>query len=116
MLRLLTRIRIPDVAFISFDRLPGRTMPTSPIPAIAPDLIVEVISDSNTRAEMDNKLREYFAAGTRLVWYVDPPTRTVDVYTSPQNPQRLTVTDTLSGGDVLPGFQLTVAAIFDVQS
>lgn len=83
MMKILSRrVRIPDVAFISWSRLPGGKVPDRPIPEMAPDLAVEVLSDSNTRKEMSNKLREYFTAGVKLVWYVDPKTRTVDVYRS----------------------------------
>jgi Uma2 family endonuclease len=65
-------VRIPDVAFTSWDRLPGGKRPKTPIPHLAPDLVVEVLSKSNTKPEMDRKLKEYFAAGVRLVWMVDP--------------------------------------------
>jgi len=115
MLRILPdRVRIPDVAFISFARLPGGRVPKDPVPSLAPDLAVEVLSDSNTRNEMSIKLREYFTAGVRLVWYVDPKTRSVDVYTGPQEVRKLSGDDLLSGGDVLPGFEVKVSAIFDV--
>lgn len=56
-------VRIPDVAFASWDRLPGRKRPKVPIPHVVPDLVVEVLSKSNTKPEMDRKLREYFEAG-----------------------------------------------------
>ena len=106
-------VRIPDVAFASWDRFPGRRRPTVPIPAIAPDLAVEVLSESNTEAEMARKLHEYFAAGVRLVWLVDPEARTVAVYTAPEQPiQTLTEADTLDGGDVLPGFTLPLRELF----
>ena len=69
-------VRIPDVAFISWDRFPNRKKPKEPIPELAPDLAIEVLSKSNTKAEMNRKLGEYFAAGVRLVWIVDPRKRT----------------------------------------
>ena len=53
-------VRIPDLAFISWQRLPERRVPTDPIPGLVPDLVVEVLSDGNTAAEMDRKRREYF--------------------------------------------------------
>ena len=65
-------VRIPDVAFVSWDRLPNRRVPSDPIPAVAPDLAVEVLSAGNTPGEMARKRQEYFAAGVRLVWLVDP--------------------------------------------
>jgi Uma2 family endonuclease len=115
MMRILARrVRIPDVAFISFDRLPDRKLPGVPIPELAPDLAVEVISNSNTPREMEIKLREYFTAGVRLVWYVDPKTLSVDVYSSPTGPTTLSGSNTLTGGDVLPGFEIPVSQIFDL--
>src|SRR5947209_8508698 len=62
------RVRMPDVAFVSWDRIPGGRRPTEPIPDLAPDLAVEILSASNTRAEMEQKRTDYFAAGVRLVW------------------------------------------------
>jgi Uma2 family endonuclease len=99
-------VRIPDVAFISWDRLPGRRYPTQPIPQLAPDLAVEVLSESNTPAEMQRKRDDYFHVGVRLVWEADPETRTVAVYTSPTAFVTLTEADVLDGGAVLPGFTL----------
>lgn len=114
MMRILERrVRIPDVAFISRDRMQDADRSRGRIPAIAPDLAVEVLSEGNSRREMAIKLQEYFAAGTRLVWYVDPKTRTIDVYTSPDGPRRLNENDTLTGGDVLPGFEVKVSEIFE---
>lgn len=105
-------VRLPDVAFISWDRLPQRRVPTAPIPDLAPDLAVEVLSAGNTTREMARKCREYFAAGARLVWLVDPEARTVTVHTSPENPSILSEADTLKGGDVLTGFTLSVSELF----
>jgi len=110
--RLKTLVRIPDVSFTRWDRLPGGKVPTEPIPELAPDLCVEVISKANTRQEMERKLKEYFLAGVLLVWFVNPKRRTVRVYTSPDAMTELTTTDTLTGGDVLPGFAVPVAKLF----
>jgi Uma2 family endonuclease len=99
-------VRIPDVAFVSWDRLPGRRVPDAPIPHLAPNLAVEVLSISNTRAEMARKRQEYFSAGVLLVWEADPRARTVAVYTSPTDVTILTEADVLDGGPVLPGFTL----------
>ena len=106
-------VRIPDVSFISWDRLPGRRVPREPIPDLAPDLAVEVISQSNTRKEMDRKLQDYFAAGTRLVWFVyHSPRHEVRVYVKPEEFSLVRESETLDGGDVLPGFRLTVSDLF----
>src|SRR5438067_932745 len=106
-------VRIPDVAFISWYHFPGRELPAEPIPDLAPDLAVEVLSEGNTPQEMALKLEEYFSAGVRLVWYVDPATRTAEVYTSPEAADQITADDDLVGGDVLPGFTLRLGDWLD---
>lgn len=105
-------VRIPDVAFTSRDRLPGGVVPPDAIPDLAPDLAVEVLSESNTPAEMARKRTEYFEAGTRLVWQVDPATQTVAAYTGPEQFSVLTRAHDLDGGDVLPAFVLSVNGLF----
>jgi Uma2 family endonuclease len=113
MMRLTSgRVRIPDVSFLTWDRLPGRKAPREPIPELVPDLAVEVLSSSNTKQEMDDKLREYFRCGVRLVWYVDPSSRTVAVYTSTEQPLTLSAEQVLDGGQVLPGFTLSLKELF----
>jgi Uma2 family endonuclease len=101
-------VRLPDVSFVSRLRLPGGTVPREPIPDLAPDLAVEVISQGNTPQEMERKLREYFEAGVNLVWYVYPQTRTVRVYRAPGRVLELSEDQTLDGGDVLPGFAVNI--------
>lgn len=105
-------VRIPDVAFISWDRLPTRRMPTEPIPDVAPDLVVEILSESNTPGEMQRKRREYFSSGVRLIWLVNPATRSVEVYTDVDRPTQLQEGDTLEGEPVLPGFALSLRELF----
>jgi Uma2 family endonuclease len=78
-----------------------------------PDLAVEVISPTNRAPEVLEKIHEYFAAGVRLVWLVYCEPRQVYVYRSPVSIQVLTPQDTLDGEDVIPGFSLTVAKLFD---
>ena len=106
-------VRIPDVAFFCWDKLPGRVLPSKSIPDLSPDLAVEVLSKTNRPAEMERKLREYFLAGARLVWMIDPVKRQVEVYTTPDAPDAtLHEAQTLDGGDVLPGFLLPLAKLF----
>jgi Uma2 family endonuclease len=105
-------VRIPDVSFISWDRLPGREIPDEPLPNLVPDLAVEVLSKGNTPKEMARKLREYFNAGTRLVWLVDRKKEIVDVYTTPDDQRRFAKNQTLDGGEVLPGFTLPLRKLF----
>ena len=113
MMRLFAGlVRIPDVAYVSWDRVPGRRVPTEPIPLLAPNLAVEVLRESNTPREMDKKRREYFSAGVELVWMVDPVLRTVEVYTSPEEFRTFRESDTLDGGTVVPGFTLALSELF----
>lgn len=103
-------IRIPDVAFVSIRRLSGRW---EPVPALGPDLAVEVLSEGNTPAEIKLKLRSYFQSGTRLAWVIDPPTRTVAVYHSSGDPTVvLNESQILDGEPVLPGFTLLISDLF----
>ena len=106
-------VRMPDVSFTNWDRVSGRTVPDEPVPDLAPNLAVEVLSEGNTRAEMERKLQEYFLSEVQLVWYIDPRKRTVRVFTSPDDVTELGEADTLDGGDVLPGFAVEVARLFD---
>ena len=105
-------VRIPDVAFISWQRLSGRRIPTEPIPALAPDLAIEILSASNTPGEMARKRQEYFAAGVQVVWQIDPNARIVEVYTTPEQSTVLRETQILAGGTALPGFVLPLHELF----
>jgi Uma2 family endonuclease len=105
-------IRGPDVAYIAWASIPGGTIPEVPIPHLVPDLAVEVLSKSNTKREIERKLGDYFDAGVRLVWVVDPRRRTVRVYIAAGDFVELKKTETLDGGAVLPGFKLHLEKLF----
>jgi Uma2 family endonuclease len=105
-------VRIPDVSFVSWDRIPGGEFPDDPVARLIPNLAIEVLSKSNTKAEMERKLREYFRAGVQLVWLIDPKTRTAQVYTSPTSMKRIGKDQVLDGGEVLPGFKLSLQKLF----
>jgi Uma2 family endonuclease len=105
-------VRIPDVSFVSWDRLPGEELPDEAVAGVIPELAVEVLSKSNTQAEIGRKLREYFDAGVRLVWIIDPETESARVHTSPMRSQRLGKNQSLSGRSVLPGFALPLRDLF----
>ncbi|MDB5301520.1 MAG: hypothetical protein JWO87_3183 [Phycisphaerales bacterium] len=114
MMRLFPGLaRIPDVAFVSRERLPGGRLSADPIPSLVPDLAVEVLSEGNTIREMTRKCGEYFDAGVRLLWIVDPKARTVAVYTNPQAPTVLDQAQTLTGDPVLPGFAVAIKSLFE---
>jgi Uma2 family endonuclease len=87
-------------------------VPKDAIYRIAPDLAVEVLSKSNTLAEMSRKRSEYFQAGTRLVWEFDADAKTVDVYTQPEQKITLQANQTLSGDPVLPGLTISLTDLF----
>jgi Uma2 family endonuclease len=105
-------VRVPDVAFVSWERLPDRKVPKAPIPSLAPDLVVEILSESNTDAEMARKRGEYFSAGVKLIWEVHPETRSVTVYAPGGSAQVLREAQSLDGADVLPGFTLSLTELF----
>ena len=104
-------VRAPDAAFIAKARIPETGIPTAYWP-FAPDLAVEVTSPSDRFTAVQTKISEYFSAGTRLVWVVEPATRTVYVYRSPHDVQALGEDAELSGEDVLPGFRCAVRRLF----
>ena len=113
MLQLRPRlVRIPDVSFISWDQMPDGEFPSEPVPNLYPDLAVEVLSRSNTPGEMTLKVSEYFEAGSRLVWIIDPETQTAEVYSAPDECRRLKASQSLDGGEVLPGFKLPLKELF----
>lgn len=113
MLRIVPgRVRLPDVSFVSWDKLPNRELPAEPIANLVPDLAVEVLSASNTRREMENKRREYFRGGARLVWEIDPGTQSARVYTDPDAFQEIGPEGILNGDDVLPDFALPLQRLF----
>jgi Uma2 family endonuclease len=105
-------VRIPDVSFVRWEKLPNRERPTEPIADLVPDLAIEVLSEGNTPGEMKRKLKEYFLAGVALVWFVDLARRTVEVFTAPDASTLFTEEQTLEGGDVLPGLRLPVRDVF----
>ena len=70
-------------------------------------------SESNTRREMERKRKDYFTAGVRLVWQIDPDKRSAEVFTAPDNPTAVGPDGELDGADVLPGFKLSLKRLFE---
>jgi Uma2 family endonuclease len=104
-------VRAPDLAFIRRGRIPVAGIPRGFWPG-APDLAVEVISPGDTYTEVEEKVNEWLSAGTRMVLVLNPRTRMVTVYTSPTEVVRLAESDTLNGGELLPGFTCQVTELF----
>ncbi|MFN4195611.1 MAG: Uma2 family endonuclease [Thermosynechococcus sp.] len=105
--------RSPDISFFAKERLTGLTeLPTGFLEG-APDLAAEVLSPANTLEEIHDKLVEYFENGTRLAWIIHPSEHYVLVYRSAQEPDRLLKSvDSFDGEEVVPGFTLPVADLF----
>jgi len=102
----------PDAAFVTLARLAALPrVPRGFFPG-APDLVVEVLSPSDTLDGVHEKMARYFAHGARLAWIINPAERNALVYRSPEADRLLRATDTLDGEDVLPGFRLPLAELF----
>ena len=103
-------VKAPDWAFVAKGRLPGGV--TEKHVPMAPDLLLETISPSDTRREVAYKMELWLAAGVRMVWELDPAQQRVTVHRANQAPRYLSAADTLSGEDVLPGFELPLSRVF----
>ena len=102
----------PDAAFVSKVRLAGmKRVPRGFFPG-APDLVVEVLSPSDSPGRTNEKLTLHFTHGARLAWIINPAERNALVYRTPEADRLLRFTDTLDGEDVLPGFRLPLAELF----
>lgn len=105
-------VRAPDVAFVSRERLPD------PAPfgylALAPDLVIEVLSPGDRPGETLAKVGDWLNAGSRLVWVVDPGRRQARVYRQDGSETLLTESDVLNGEDVVPGFECQLGAVLGV--
>jgi Uma2 family endonuclease len=107
-------VRGPDVAYVAADRESiAPSSLASPYFPGAPDLAIEVRSPSDRTNEILGKVSDYLAAGSRLVWVVDPARLEVQVFRSPLKPLTLTGSDILDGEDVLPGFAVRISELFD---
>lgn len=100
----------PDFAFISKERLTN--IPPKGYLRMAPDLVIETRSPSETRTEFALKISQWLQAGVREAWALDPAARTLVVHRSGVLPQTFTAADVLTGGDLLPGYSVPVQHIF----
>ena len=109
--RMKTRnVWMPDVTYISWDRFPSREEAEHlKVCPVSPDLVVEVLSESNTKKEIEKKQIEYFETGVRLLWIVDPRKRIVTVHRADDTHIVLDHKGKLTGEDVLPGFKLEIS-------
>lgn len=103
-------VRCPDVSFVARGRFEGGQVPQgfSPVP---PDLAVEILSPDDRSRELLDKVGEYLDAGVRLVWVIDPRTRSATLYRSPAEVRTIGADEQLSGEDVVPGFRCPLSEI-----
>ena len=106
------QVRMPDVSVILAERIAPHSLKAHKVLRLAPDLAVEVLSESNTKSEMARKLQEYFDSGVRLVWLVDPQTETAQVFRSAERFDAVAGDQELLGHDVLPGFAVKLSEVF----
>jgi len=105
----------PDISYLRADRLPPEG-PWEEWPDLTPDLAVAVVSPSDIGPLIEDKVdkvQAYLPAGVRLLWLLDPRRRTVRVRAADGSDRLLAATEVLDGGDVLPGFRLPVARLFE---
>ncbi|MCY4557999.1 MAG: Uma2 family endonuclease [Chloroflexi bacterium] len=107
--------RMPDVSFVSNARLAQPDL-SGMLYDGAPDLAVEILSESNTASEIAQKIREYLNAGGKAVWVIDIDARTLTVHTAGAPPLTLADADSVDGGDYLPGFACAVADMLPARS
>jgi Uma2 family endonuclease len=106
--------RRPDVSFVSHARWPShRRVPKVAVWDIVPDMAIEIVSPSNTADHVQEKIHDYFTAGVSRVWVVYPRQQEIYVYESPAKIQVLQLGQELDGGDLIPGFRLPLAALFE---
>jgi Uma2 family endonuclease len=104
-------VRGADVCFYSHARVPDRRLPAT-YPAVAPDLVVEVLSPSDRWSEVLTKIGEYMTAGVRVVVVLDPEDETAELFYPDRRRSKLSVDEDLSLPDVLPGFVVKVRELF----
>lgn len=104
--------RAPDISFVSKERLKGTRRPPRTFFKFAPDLAVEVLSPNNTRAEIQERLRDFFASGTKLAWIIDPESKSAEICYSLEKRRLVGPNGELNGEEVVPGFRFNLAELF----
>jgi Uma2 family endonuclease len=103
-------VRAADVLYISNERL-AQVTPDDFLDA-PPELVVEVVSPTDSWTEIRKKVKEYLGAGVNVVLVIDPEAKTLTLYRSPTAVRELTPADTLTLEDILPGFSVPVQDLF----
>lgn len=105
-------VRAADIAFVAKGRIPANAN-TAKYLELAPDLIVETLSPSDTAFEVEEEIAAWLNAGVRLALTMNPASRSIMVYRLLHDIARLTDQDELDLDDVIPGFRCRVSEIFD---
>ncbi len=109
--------RVPDIMFIRAERLAALAesdpdWEVKPL-TIVPDLVVEVVSPTDRLTKINRKISRYLKDGVLVIWLVDADSKTVTIYKKGEtNLERLAVDDVLSGGEIIPGFEIAVSKLF----
>ncbi len=103
--------RVPDVAFVSSEKIPQAGEPQK-FWDFAPDLAIEIVSPTDFYQDVLDKVDDYFSAGVKQVWVINPEKEDLAIYFSPKKPQILSKEDTLICEEILPTFKLKLSEIF----
>jgi Uma2 family endonuclease len=104
-------VRSPDVTYVCLEKLPNGEAPVE-FGQVVPDLVVEVLSPSDSARRIGQKIGEYFECGVPLVWLVDPARKSVTAYRSLSETEQFSAAHTITAEPVLPGFSVPVARFF----
>ena len=110
----ISRTFVPDLAFLSYSRMPAEELEQTEVSRIAPDVVVEIRSPDDRQCDIDDKVCVYLAASTLAIFLVDPETRVVKVI-DPQG-ERVFAQDDVVEHEALPGFTLTARTLFELQT
>jgi Uma2 family endonuclease len=106
-------VRQPDIAFVQAERLSGDRDRDRSV-RVVPDLVIEIVSPSDRRSAVVDKAHEYLRYGVRIVWVVDPPSRSVTIFRIDGSVEVLGNDDTIDGEDIIPGFRAMIRDIFQL--
>ena len=105
------RVRFADGSFIPYGKLSEDRVPQGHC-HVAPDLVIEAVSPNDTAYEVEEKIAQWLGAGVRLVWVLYPETQRMQVHRADDTVSKLQLAESLSGEDVLPGFQCQITEVF----
>jgi Uma2 family endonuclease len=108
------RVRIPDLCYIPWERIPGEEVPDEEVSGLVPDLTADMFGPGNTEAEIELKVGDYFAAGVRLAWVIDYERERARLISRSGRVREIGRDESLDGEDVLPGLAIPLSDVLDV--